>query len=409
MDFLARPGANLPRVRDFNSRIILDAIRRVDGISRVELTKSTGLSPQTVSNQVNALLGRDLISEGEKVGNGPGKPRTKLALNSTCGYAVGVLVDPAQTMFALVDLKGEVIEALTYPTAPQPEAVVELIAQAVEELIRVSGVQKEKILGVGVAAPGPVNLAQGRVLSPPNLDGWGSFPLRDKVQEKTGFPTYFQKDTTAALGAELWRNNQSASGTTVFVYVAFGVGVAFSNAGRFFSGASGNTGEIMHLKVTGSNVQCECGEYGCLEVVVSPRRLARAALPQGTLPADIPLNTPTELQAALMQLVERANAGETSAREVVDNATELLAQGILEVVNLVDAETVVIGGPMWACFEPRVLDIVSSLYAKRGAARDVHPLAVLPSDLGEWVGAAGAACVVLDDAFSPRPSDLTLS
>jgi CRP-like cAMP-binding protein len=86
-----RRGTNLLAVGGFNQAVILDRIRRSpQGMSRVELAETTGLSAQTISNVSRRLLESGLIREGEKKNVGPGKPRTILHLDPTGMYAVGV-------------------------------------------------------------------------------------------------------------------------------------------------------------------------------------------------------------------------------------------------------------------------------------------------------------------------------
>lgn len=95
---------------DFNLTVILEAIRRSPGgLSRVELAKVVGLSPQTISNISRRLLDQELIVEAGKEGSGPGKPRTILRLNPSGMYAVGVHLDPAVITFVVLDLLGDVV------------------------------------------------------------------------------------------------------------------------------------------------------------------------------------------------------------------------------------------------------------------------------------------------------------
>ena len=155
---------------DFNLTVILDAIRRSSGgLSRVELAQIVGLSPQTISNISRRLLDQNLIVEAGKEGTGPGKPRTILRLNPKGMYALGVHLDPAVTTFVVLDLVGSVVRhaRIDTPGGNDPSAVITTIADQIGRLVDDSGVDRDRIAGLGVAAPGPIDLDNGTVVDPP--------------------------------------------------------------------------------------------------------------------------------------------------------------------------------------------------------------------------------------------------
>jgi DNA-binding Lrp family transcriptional regulator len=149
-----RRGTNLPAVAGFNQTVVLDAIRRsVNGMSRVELVGATGLSAQTVSNVSRRLLNQGVIREAGKQIDGPGKPRTILQIEPRGGYAIGVHMDPAVITCVLLDLEGSVVAHSRMRTPPSGDAneTVAKTVLAVEALIATSTVERERVLGLGVA------------------------------------------------------------------------------------------------------------------------------------------------------------------------------------------------------------------------------------------------------------------
>ncbi len=205
-----RRGTNLPRMGDYNQRVVLDQIRRSRaGVSRVELVAATGLSAQTISNVVTRLVELGLVVEGDRQILGRGKPRTMLHLRAEGGFALGAHIDPVLVTLALVDLTGAVRVQSVVETPFGPDAAVAVIAQQVAELIEAAGVDRSQILGFGVAAPGPIDADRGHVIHPPLLAGWGDYPLRDRVAQATGFETVIEKDVSAAMAAELWQGQHN--------------------------------------------------------------------------------------------------------------------------------------------------------------------------------------------------------
>ncbi len=386
--------------------VVLDQIRRADGVSRVELAASTGLALQTISNIVSRLLDQRLVVEGERRIEGRGKPRTMLHLDPQGAYALGVHVDPVVVTAVLVDLDGGVVERQSIETPVGPDAVVEAVADAVSVMLEAATVERDAVLGLGVAAPGPIDLASGRVIHPPLLEGWLDVPLRDALAAATGFDVILEKDVSAAMTAELWRGNRMLTGTSLFFYTGFGVAAAIAHDGELFAGTSRNAGEIGHLIVDSDGPLCWCGQRGCIGASAAPATIVGEAVVRGSLDPRTPQRTPRELDAALTAVCVSAAGGDEVASDVLRTAARRVARGITVVADLVDAGVVVLGGPSWERLAPTFVPVVRAELAEHATLREMHAVEVLGSAVGESVGAVGAASRVLDDAFTPRPSGL---
>ncbi len=400
----SRPGANLSRAADYNSRLVLDRIRRSrDGISRVEITESTSLTAQTVSNQVSRLMELGLVVEGEPQRQPMGKPRTPLTVERKAGYAVGMHVDPARVSFVVVDLQMNLVKKVSVPMPESVEALVQLAKDQIH--VAISDLPPGRILGVGIATPGPVDMDRGEVIAPPNLPDWKRVPLRDLVAEATGLDTFIEKDSIAALTGELWLRDHSNRGGMLFAYMGYGVGFATASNGKISSGHSGNAGELGHLHTGSTGRVCYCGRRGCLGMITDPTTLVQAAVERGVL-AIAPEGSPSEISDALDRVLTKATDGDEQAASVIRPAAEELARGLVNLVDFIDASSVVVGGHhapgFWTFVEPAF----RAQYEQWGAARNVHGVETAVSDIGEWVAAAGAASIVFDYAFSPSASQV---
>jgi DNA-binding transcriptional ArsR family regulator len=226
---LDRTGTNLPAVGEYNQTVVLDAIRRrPGGITRSEIAALTALSQMTVTNACRRLLDGGLVDEHGRRTSGPGKPAAVVKLNPGGGFVVGVHIDPAQVTYVLVDLSGTVRDhsRTGTPTAKGSNAVIAEMANAIEALIVGSAVDRSRILGIGIASPGPVNVDDGVVLNPPMMPNWHRVALRRSLAEATGLPVLLEKDTTAAVVAELWFADPGTSRDFAFVYYGTGLSVA---------------------------------------------------------------------------------------------------------------------------------------------------------------------------------------
>ena len=398
-------GANLGQLGAFNQAVVLHAIRRTEGISRVELGQVTGLAPQTVTNICRRLLAEGLVTEGAKVSGGAGKPRTQLHINAAARYAVGVHLDPAVTTLVLLDLAGTTVRSERFPTpaADDPLAIIAAIGQAITAFIAAGAVPRDRILGVGAATPGPVDVQRGLIHDPPHLPGWHQVPVRDELARVVGLPVLLEKDVVAAATAESWAGTFADTGSAALLYLGTGIGAGLVVDGEVLRGVSNNAGEIGHLVVDPGGAPCPCGQHGCVNATLGAHALVSRA-GGGSAPSP-----PAELDARLRRLYDRADAGEVDALAVVRPAALALARTALVVANLLDVECLVVGGPYWPRMAPYFFAVAPGLFADRCAAHRIHPVRLVGSPVGEHLGAVGAASLVLDRTYSPRPGALVLT
>jgi len=409
-----RRGTNLARIAGFNEAVIIDAIRRSKGgLSRVELTELTSLSAQTISNICRRMIEAGLIVEGERVVTGVGKPRTLLSLNPAGQYAVGVHLDPLVMTFVVLDFTGSVVahSQQPTPTAASPDEVMDDVRETLEDLIASTGIDDAAIAGIGFASPGPIDTQAGVILDPPHLPGWRNVPLRDHLRETTDLPVLLDKDVIAAAVGERWAGATMGYANSVFVYLSTGVGVGITIDDTVVRGFSSNAGDIGHLVVDPDGPLCECGLHGCMGASLSPAAFVAAAVDAGVLPASTLRagSDPARLDKAFDRLVGRADAGDVAALEVIRMSAVRLAKAVDTLANLVDTEVVAFGGPTWTRLSGHYLRLVPDMVAGHLVRGALGPLRVRGTALGEDVVAIGAACLVLDRAFSPHAASFALS
>lgn len=284
-------GTNLLWLGDFNQSLVLDEIRRAENISRVELAERTALTPQTVSNIVRRLLESGLVLEAGRRSSRGGKRATMLRLNAGAYYAVGLHIDPARTTLVVTDMRGRVIarSRRRTPVVHGPARVINALVRAVRLLVERSGVPAERVLGIGVATPGPIDSGGGFVVEPPNLPGWHSVPLREALESGTGLPVIIDNDATAATIGERWSGGVHRAGDMAFIYFGTGIGGGLVLGDRLYRGASWNAGEIGHVTVEPGGRPCPCGNGGCLETYLAPHAIvADAARRRGEEPPGLP-------------------------------------------------------------------------------------------------------------------------
>jgi predicted NBD/HSP70 family sugar kinase len=389
-----RRGTNLPRMGDFNESVVLDAIRRVpEGMSRVELAQATGLSAQTVSNICRRLLDNGLAHEAGTASTGAGKPRRLLRVTPRARFAVGVHLDPAVVTFVLLDLVGTVVTRLVRPTpeAADPDHTLVEMSESITELITTSGADSGQVMGLGIAAPGPIDAAAGLVVAPPKLADWSRVPLRDYLAETTGLPVLLDKDVIAAAVAERWAGAARHSGNFLFFYLGTGSGMGLVVDDTVVRGLSGNAGEV-----------------GGLYAACTTEALVSEAVHLDVLGTEFVPTGPRDAERSLAELCRRAEAGDMAAGEIIDRWAVRIGRGVSAAATLVDSELIVFGGPIWPYVEQRFMAVVPGIVDSSPFAKKVHPTTVTTTQVGADVAAIGAACLVLDQVIAARPQSLLL-
>jgi predicted NBD/HSP70 family sugar kinase len=398
-------GTNQLRLADFNQAVVLDVVRRSPGVSRADLQRASGLSSQTISNITRRLIDDDLILESAPGGGARGRPSIPLAVNRDGAFSVGVHIDPARLTIVLLDLAGEVRrqQQLRTPQATHPPEVTSLIADRVDALMTEAGVDRDRVLGLGIAAPGPLDVRAGVVLDPPQLLNWRGVKLRSDLHDATGLPVLLDKDVTAAATAEL-RSSTDASTDFVFLYLGSGVGASVVVENQVLRGTTNNIGEIGDIIVDPDAEQLEgFGRQGGLAAACVPEALVIQAARLGLLPLPN-LDDYLAIDDSCTELCHLAASGNGGAARILQRAAARVAVGLGVLVNLLDVPRVVIGGPLWNRLSDAFLPVLPALLSRELVARE--DVTVEGSAVGEHVAAQGAAELVLDHFLAPRPSAL---
>ena len=402
-------GANLPRIGDYNQRVVLECIRRrAADVSRTELSELTGLSLQTVSNVTRRLIDTGLIRETGHAIVGPGKPRTLLRLSSGSGFAVGVHLDPLVIDVVVVDVTGAVVArgGGATPIAGSPRHVLAAIASSVKQILRKAGVDFERVVGVGVAVPGPVDHRRGVVVDPPLLHGWRDVAVASDLAHRLALPVTLEKDVIAATVGESWVRNDGDPSSFIYFYLGTGVGMGAVLGGTVLRGVSSNFGEIGHLVVDHDGPRCSrCDRVGELGALLERANVVAEGVAAGIVspPAT---DSVADVDGVFRLIWQAATDGDRRAADVADRIVRRLGVGVARATDLLDIREVVFGGPYWPLMTDRVLTAMPTILATESVLSSVGPVVLKGSRFSDDVGSMGAAALVLDEALSARPDRL---
>nr|WP_029353555.1 ROK family transcriptional regulator [Mesorhizobium ciceri] len=365
---MALRGTNQEFGRPYNRRIVLESIRLHGPIARGDIARRVGLTVQTVSTIVRELEEHGYVLSMREEPRGRGLPPATLRINPEGGYAVGIHVTPLGINAALINLSGDVIES-TYREAPNatPDHAFDLIGAMVLELTRLR--PGGRVLGIGMALPGPFGVESMSFIGPTTMTGWKDVALRERLEASTGLPAFFETDmAAAAMGERLYG---LGTGYSEYYYLYFGVGLGgvMVHDGSALRGAWGNAGEIGHIPVVPGGEPCPCGNRGCLERYLSLEALRRRNI---------------------------------SDADWVDEVGPIFRNAITIIENLFDPETIILGGLASTDLLEQLAGSVANLPNSISTRKDRTAPRVTVARGGQHAVLRGAAALAVSGVLSPR-------
>jgi predicted NBD/HSP70 family sugar kinase len=401
---LRQAGANQYDLGSFNEAVIIETIRLAGIISRTEISRRTGLTQQSVSRILRILLQQGLlVEEAQERAERLGKPRTPVRMRSNAAHAVGIHIDPELLTVAVVDLDGTIVRRETVDLADGLEAgkLIELTAATVTAALSISQVDPASMLGVGVAVPGPID-TDGSLLALPLQPAWRGLKIRKLLQERLNHPVLVEKDGTAAAIGERWIGRSARARDFAYLYLGTGVGSGLILNGSIYRGGSANAGEFGQIAALrmgewdpedGPRMVPECNPTASLPVI---------AAEFGYVETD---PGATDEAKRYKAVCKAAADGDAAAVKAVTQVARVIGQGAVGLVDLLDIDLVVLGGPayMKEISEIFLTEIGRAVNA-HPVARETRPVAVEESMLQTDAAAVGAASTIFHDAFTPRVS-----
>jgi predicted NBD/HSP70 family sugar kinase len=371
---MALKGTNQESGRPYNRRIVLETIRLHGPIARGDIARRVGLTVQTVSNIIRELELEGFLLAARELPKGRGLPPTFLKLDPGGGYAIGVHITPIGLKAALINLAGEVVGQRERKLRHmRPDRAFREIGHIVESLRKLR--PRGRMLGIGLAMPGPFDVESMSFVGPTTLEGWKGIPVCEQLSRISGLPAFVEIDmAAAALGERLY-----GAGRTLreFYYLYFGVGLGgcLVHEGVPMRGAFGNAGEIGHIPLVPNGEACPCGNRGCLERYLS------------------------------LEALERRSAA-IGFDGWIAEAAPLLRATLVTIENLFDPETIVIGGPAEEQVLTRLLEAAEPLAHAVSERRERNKPRITRSVDGRNAVLRGAAALAVSGVLSPRHGSL---
>lgn len=386
----SRP-THIDTMRERNLALVLGEVARHQPVTRARLAELTGLTKTTVATQVAILEELRLTTSSGPVRAGSrGRPGAPISLASGPVAGLGLEVNGHYLAACVLDLTGAVLLSETLEgdnRGRPPNDTVDALADLARGITGQAARQGLEVVGTQVALPGV--LVDDRV-NAPNL-GWKAVPARQLLagalpSQALGVGV----DNEANLGAlgELWYGSGQGAGSYLYLSGETGIGAGIVVDGELFRGAHGAAGELGHIVVDPQGPPCACGGRGCLEQVAGlDAVLNAAAVPD-------PAQSAQPAEAKVAELVRRLEDRDPDACRAVEAAGRGLAVALVGAVNLLDPDTVVLGG-LHARLAPWLIPTIEEAVARSGNTLRGRTPALRPSSLATQSAVRGAAGAVI--------------
>jgi predicted NBD/HSP70 family sugar kinase len=395
-------------LKEINKKNILRIVLEVGPISRIDISKQLKISRPTTSAYISELIKDGLIEEIGKGDSTPfgGKKAVLLQFNSRAGYILGAMIGVNNIRIALTDLRSNIIEIIKIPTEEWlgPDAVIDKLVKNLKKIIRISGINKKEIIGIGIGATGLVDSGKGLVIFSPNLNRWNDIKLKEIVEGKIGLSTFIENECRVQAIAEKKYGLAKNIKNFVCVETGAGIGTGVFIDNKLVTGDKGMAGEVGHLitNLAGDRM-CHCGNKGCLETLCSISSLI------DDITADIKKSErfsdygSSRLKTEdLYRLYEQDK--EIITRNVEKNA-EYLGIGISNTIKMFNPELIIIHGEIIK-FGNKYLSKVKESVSKNTFPKVKDNYNIQFSKLGENVGLIGATSIVFDNIFDLDSSNI---
>lgn len=245
-------GSNHVGMRQFNERVVLQAIRLHGSLPKADIARLTRLTPQTVQIIIARLEADALVRKLEPVRGKVGQPSVPMALNPDGAFSIGIKIGRRSLDMLLLDFTGQVRErsALSY-RFPDPDTLFGEIESRLQQLTQSLPFKlRSRLHGVGIAAPLSLGGWQAVLgIEPRQAAKWEGIDIRERVAAMTDLPVEFVKDTAAACVAELVAGRGRSIGSFLYVFVDTFIGGGLVIDSQLRGGLNGNAGAVGSLSL----------------------------------------------------------------------------------------------------------------------------------------------------------------
>ena len=314
-------------------------------------------------------------------------------------YIIGVDLGATKILTGIATPDGNILFKNKVPTLSSRGAadVLDRLCKSIETVVQQAGVDFNQISGIAVATPGPFAYPEAIVRDSPNLE-WDYVPIKEELSRRLKRDIIVDKDTNMAVLGEYYFGQNKRYKQMLYITVSTGVGGGIIIDGQLYRGANGGAGEFGHMVISPDGPRCGCGRRGCLEALASGTAMEREAAElilqghgRGILAGS------ANGQVGVKEIGIAARKGDSEARDLINRASQYLATGMANLVNIFNPEIIVLGGGVAFGLSDLLIEPTTAFLHKNIFSLHQEILKIELSRLGEDIGLFGCIAAVLQN------------
>lgn len=361
-------------IKNINKANVLDVIKKMQPISRIEVSKVLKMSKSTISTIVDELIEEGLVIEngyGEK--GTVGRKPIQLSFNPDARFVIGISVESTNSIGILTNLEGKILKKIKWETGIKEEAFNGIV-KGIEELTE----EDKNIIGIGIGLPGITDIQKGIVVAP-GLK-WSNFDLKKRLSEIFNYNIYLDNSVNYAALGERWIGCCREIENFVLINIGNGIGSGIYVNGTLLRGNSYAAGEVGYMAIGEDAFErvYSYEDYGYFE-----RKASLSSLVESVSKS---LSYVKTIEGVVKEYKKQNPVCVQAVSQFIKN----LSMGIANIVSILNPEAIIIGGDILN-YE---IDICQELKekVKRIVPFDFY---IKVAQLGEDASAIGAVADVL--------------
>ena len=313
--------------------------------------------------------------------------------------AIGVDLGGTNIVTAIVNYQGKIVNHLKVPTLAErgKEATIERIIETIHKNIIQSTIALDNIIGIGIGAPGPLNVKKGIINFAPNLPGWEDVPLKKILEDEFNMKVVLENDANAAAWGERCFGAGQGVNNLVCFTLGTGIGGGIIIEGNIYHGSNYGAAELGHMTVNRDGPRCNCGNYGCLEAYSSAtgiKNRIKSRIQKGVKSHFLTFDNDHLIESmSLKSIFETARMGDDLTQSVVKDAIAYLGIAIANIANILNPEMIILIGGITNEGD-NLLNPLKKEVAGRTLNSNYKFLKIVIGKLGDLAGTLGAAALL---------------
>ena len=326
-----------------------------------ELTRELHISVPTITKLVQELVDETIVCDLGKVETPGGRRPNVFGLANSAIYFAGVNVGRDNMSYLITDLQNNIIKQ-QFDTSFElldRSHCLEKICANIERFIATCGIDRGKILGLGVGITGRVNPDTGRSYK---YFTSSEQSLRDLLEHRIGIRVLLENDTRARCYAEYTCSKSKDDKNLLYLHLGRGVAIGIVTDGKLYYGKSGFAGEFGHIPFFDNEIICSCGKKGCLETEVSGIAIEEKIVRKIESGVNTILREKYDRQEPIHidDIIAAAKNDDNLSIELIEEAGEKVGKAVAFLINTFNPETVIVGGNLAAAGDYIMLPLKSS-------------------------------------------------